>query len=101
MKGTGAIISVGVAGTRVTTGASAHTAIPNDSSGARAKLVRLFGVGLVYVRPSQNTGTITTADIPLAANQELLLNVAGYTHIGSVQSSAAEVFVITPVDTVG
>lgn len=96
--GSGRMLKISQLGTRVTSGASAHTAIPNDASGGKAKWVLLTGIGLVYVLPSLNSGTVTTSAIPLPANVSILMDVSGFSHIGSVQSSAAEVFVITPVD---
>lgn len=97
---TGAVLKFGSAGTRITTGASAHTAIPNAADGNPAKWVRLTAIGAIYFRPTRNTGTITNADAYLPAGDSVILDVQGWSHMGTLQSSAAEVAILTPLDQV-
>ena len=92
---------IAATGTQVTTGASAHTAIPNDSTGARARVVRISiaaATGFAYIVPSQNTGTVTVSDMPIVAGEAVFLDVRGFSHIGTLQGTAAILVNITPVD---
>jgi hypothetical protein len=92
-------ITVNATGTQVTTsGTSAATAIPNDASGTRAKVVRLQALATCYVRPGFSGTTATVNDILLSPNEALLLYVKQFTHIAAIQETAAAKFNITPVE---
>jgi len=91
-------ISVAAVGTKVTSGTSAATAIPNDASGNTARVVRIASDSDVYVMPGFSGGTATNGGIPVTNGAPLLLNVQGFTHILSLQWATGAVFNITPVE---
>jgi len=93
------VFSNGAAGTSVTaSGTSAETAIPNDSSGNTAKVVRITATGTAHVKPVL-TGTAATAnDILVQPGDAIFLHVQGFTHIAYIQRSTSPVITITPVE---
>jgi hypothetical protein len=82
----------------VTSGTSAVTPIPNNASGTRAQRVRLQALANCYVRPGTASTVATTGDILLSPNEALVLDVRNYTHIASIQETAAAKFNISPVE---
>lgn len=90
---------ISVAGTGATTGAaSASVAIPNDSSGNRAKYLLVTAQGSSYVLPGASGVTATTSSPIVNAGQALLLDVSGHTHIAHLQLTAGQRVVFTPVE---
>jgi len=92
-------------GVQATAGAaSATVAIPDDSSGNRAKLVRISVITaseMVVVRPvTSGLATVTTANgLPVIDSEPCLLWVAGHTHIAHIRARTNDcVFNITPVE---
>lgn len=91
--------SVNAGGAQVTTsGTSQVTAIPVNAAGKVPKHVRLQSTGNCYVRPGLSGTTCTTGDILLSPNNHLILSVQGFTHIASLQETAAAKLNITPLE---
>ena len=84
--------------------ASARTAIPDDSTGQRAKLVMISVVTaseMAIVRPVPDAaGTVTTANgLPVIDSVPRLLWVAGHQYIAHIRGRTSDcVFNITPVE---
>lgn len=92
-------IKIAANGSSATTGASSATiAIPNDSSGVRAKTVLITVQGATYVLPGASGATATTASTIVNAGSPLLLDVNGHTHIAHLQLTAAQAIVVSPVE---
>lgn len=89
------------AGTQITTGASAHTAIPNDSTGSQARVIRVTisaATGFAYIKPTRNSGTITASDMPIVAGEAVFLDVRGFTHLGTLQGTVGVLLNMTPIE---
>jgi hypothetical protein len=95
-------ITIAAVGLQVTTGAaSAVAAIPLNQNGTKPKYVRLQAITAVcYIKPGLAAAVATINDAPLSPNEALILNVAGFSHIAHIQSTAAEKFNITPLEDV-
>lgn len=92
-------IKIAANGSSATTGASSATiAIPNDSSGNRAKTVLISASGATYMLPGASGVTATTSSTIIPHNVHLLLDVTGHTHIAHLQLVAAQQIVVTPVE---
>lgn len=90
---------VNATGTQVTTsGTSQATAIPTNAATRLPKHVRLQSTGNCYVRPGLVGTTCTVNDILLSPNNHLILAVTGFTHIASLQETAAAKLNITPLE---
>lgn len=87
-------------GVQVTSGAaSANVAVPNDSSGSKARFVRIMAKANVYVRPvAAGSGTATVNDMLVSPNEALILNVAGLGFIAYIQETAATIVNISPLE---
>lgn len=93
-------MSVNAPGLQVTTGAAAvASAIPVNAAGRLPKHVRLMALASCYVRPSTSVASCTVNDILLSPNEQIVLDVAGFTHISNLQDTAAAKFNITPLET--
>lgn len=91
--------SVGATGVQVTTGAaSANVAIPNDTSGSRARYVRILADGNAYIRPGSSAVVATVNDFYLNPNEGVVLNVLGHTHIAYLQQTVGARINITPLE---
>ena len=91
--------SPGATGTTVVSGAaSASTAVPNDTSGGRAKQVRLMVTGNLYVKFTSGAGTATANDMLLSPNFDVLVNCRQYDTISYIQETAAAKLNITPLE---
>jgi len=91
--------TVNAAGLQVTTGAAAAVAaIPVNAAGKVPKHVRLQALANCYVRPSTSTPNCSVNDILLTPNEQVILNVASFTHISHLQEVAAAKFNITPLE---
>lgn len=92
--------NVGATGNTVTAGASSATvAIPNDSQGRRARLVRLQVTGNLYVKFGVAGITATGNDMLLSPNFDVLVNCMQHTTIAYIQESASAKLNITPLET--
>ncbi len=93
------VIKLSAAGATITTGAaSASIAIPNDSTGTRAKRVVVAATVAAYCRPGASTITAAAGDLLLVPGDHHVLDVGGHTHIAGIQVSAAGVIAVTPVE---
>lgn len=93
-------ITVSASGANITTGAaSANVAVPNSSSGQRARFVRLQATAAAYVRPGPSVSIAAAAgDLLLDPTSPIILNVAGHTHIAAIQVAAAGIVNVTPLE---
>ena len=93
------MIKIAANGSSATTGASSATiAIPNDSSGERAKAVLITVQGSTYVLPGSSSAAATTASTIVHPESPLLIDVTGHTHIAHIQLTAAQAIVVTPIE---
>lgn len=93
------IIKVAARGATVASGAaSASVAIPNDSTGGRAKRVYVAATVAAYIAPGASGVTAAAGDILLPVEQPIILDVGGQTHIAAIQVASAGVVSITPVE---
>lgn len=89
----------GAVGATVISGVgSASQAIPNDNSGAKAKLVRLMVTGNLYVKFTKGAGTATTNDMLLSPNFDVVVNCKQYDTISYIQETAASKLNIIPLE---
>lgn len=96
----GALV-VAASGSNIDTGAaSASAAIPNDSTGSRARFVRVAVTVAAYVKLGQTGVTAAAADMLVNPEQAVVLKVDGFTHIAAIQVSAAGVCNVTPLEAV-
>ncbi len=92
-------MTVNATGVQVTSGASsARTAIPAAADGNTARHVRVQALASAYVRPCNSTGAASANDILVTANEQVILNVQGFTHIAYIQETAAAKINITPLE---
>ena len=93
------IITVGAIAKTVTSGgSSAETTIPNDASGATAKVVRITSNGTAHVK-AVLTGTAATAnDIMVGPGDGIFLHVQGFTHIAYIQQASGSKINIVPIE---
>lgn len=92
---------VDVTGTRVTTGVASKTAIPVGANGSIPRYVAVYlaqASSFAYVRPTQNANGANTDPVVTPSNSPLIFNTVGYSHIGHLQGSAAEVITIVPLE---
>ena len=93
---------------RATAGtASSVTAIPNDRSGNKAKVVSIRALtasetaAVLPVIDSIGAGSLVTSStgIPVSKEQPLILDVSGYVYIAHIRFGSADVALnITPVE---
>lgn len=89
----------GAVGVTVVSGASSLSqAIPNDSSGNRAKLVRLMVTGNLYVKFTKGAGTATSNDMLLSPNFDVVVNCRQYDTISYIQETASAKLNILPLE---
>jgi len=89
----------GATGSTVISGAgSATVAIPNDSSGNKARLVRLQVTGNLYVKFAKGAATASNQDMLLSPNYDVIVNCMQYDNIGYIQEAAAAKLNITPLE---
>jgi hypothetical protein len=92
-------LTVNAAGVQVTSaGASARVAIPATADGNTARHLRIQALASAYVRPCNSTGTATANDILVTPNEQVVLNVQGFTHIAYIQETAAAKINFTPLE---
>jgi hypothetical protein len=93
------MLKIAATGLQVTTGGTtAAAAIPNDSSGNRARWVRLQALANCYVRPGVSTVVATVNDVLLSPNEAVVLDVNGMTHIAHIQEAVGAKFNISPLE---
>lgn len=95
------VYSVKATPVSATTGASSATvAIPNDSTGSIARYVLLNATGNAWVLPVVGAGGSVAAGsgILLNANNGIVLNVRGQTHIAHIQQGSAQTVNIVPLE---
>lgn len=93
------LVKIAAAGSTITTGAaSARIAIPNDSTGIRAKRVVVAATVAAYCRPGDSSVAAVAGDLLLVPGDSRILDVAGQTHIAGIQVAAAGVIAVTPVE---
>ena len=87
-------------GTEGTTGAaSANVLIPNNAAGQTARYVRIaVASGAAYFLPGNSSVVATAKSILVTAEDSILLDVAGSTHIAHIQNTAGVDFTISPVE---
>ncbi len=92
-------LTVNAAGIQVTSaGSSARVAIPNAADGNPARHIRVQALANAYVRPCNSAGTASANDILVTANQQVILNVQGFTHIAYLQETAAAKINFSPLE---
>ena len=92
-------IHVAVAGTTVTSGAaSASVAVPNNSAGVRARVLRLVSPGNVYVKLGNGATTATTSDMMISANLDTYVNTQNFNTIAYLEATAGALLNITPLE---
>lgn len=93
-------LRVGATGVTVAAGAvSANTAIPNTTSGNRARAVLLTSIGNVHVRFGNGAGTTATTNDLLIASDTQVVYCQPFDRIAYIQNSAAATLNITPLET--
>lgn len=91
-------LAVSAVGATVTSGAgSASVAVPNNSTGGRAKLVRVSATGNLYVKFSVGAATCTTNDVMLTTTPEYVC-CQNYDTISYLQEAVAAKLNITPLE---
>jgi hypothetical protein len=92
-------IKVQVDGAGVTSSASSQLiAIPNDSSGNRARKVIVSVQGLTYIMPGDSSATATGNSIIMSESSPMVFDVNGLTHIAVLQLTAAQRVNVVPVE---
>ncbi|MGJ0430872.1 hypothetical protein [Methylobacter sp.] len=95
-------IKITAIGITVTTGAtSVVQAIPTNAAGQTARVVRVIcpvPSAYAYILPGPSTATATANCIAVTANEQLILDVTGCTHIAHIQGSAAAKINIIPIE---
>ncbi len=92
-------LTVNASGTQViSASASARVAIPNAAAGDPARHVRIQALASAYVRPCNASGTASASDILVTPNEQVILNVQGFTHIAYLQETASAKINITPLE---
>lgn len=83
-----------------TAAASANVAIPNNSAGQKARLVRLYATQDCYVRQGISGLTAAAGDLYVGAGAAgaVVLNCNGATHIAAIRVSADGILNITPLE---
>ena len=84
-----------------TSGTSARQAIPNNSAGDRAKVVRVScpnSSAYAFVMAGDVTVVATVASVSIGNFSDVLLDVTGCTHIAYIQGSTAAVINISPLE---
>lgn len=93
------IITVASVGSTVTSGgSSAQIAIPNDASGATAKVVRISANGTATVKAVLTGVAATTNDLLVGPGDAVYLHVQGFTHIAYIQLAAGSKINIAPIE---
>ena len=90
------IVSTGA--TIATAGTSARVAIPNDSSGAVPKYVRVSATAAAYVKIGGSSVTAAAGDVLVQPADAVILTVGRQTHVAAIQVSAAGVVQISPLE---
>ena len=86
-------------GTTVTSsGVSQSTSVPNDSSGSRARQVRLMVTGNLYVKFGKGATTATTNSALLSPNFDVVVNCKQFDTIAYIQETAAAKLNIIPLE---
>ena len=93
-------LQVAATGANITTGAaSANVAIPNNSAGQRARLIRVHATVAAYVRLGPTSGvTAVATDMIVDPASPVVLHAIGHTHIAALQVAAAGVVNVTPLE---
>jgi len=90
---------VGATGNTVTSGVgSASIAIPNDSSGNRARFVRLQATGNLYVKFGLAGVTATNNDMLLSPDCDVIVSCKSFSTIAYIQEAVAAKLNITPFE---
>jgi hypothetical protein len=91
--------SVAAPGSAVATSATAGVApLPADSSGNRARRVRLQALAPCHVRPGFAGTGCTSGDLLLMPGEAVFLDVRQFTHVAHLEAAPGAVFVMTPVE---
>lgn len=94
-------LTVLASGANLATGAaSANVAIPNNSSGQKARAVRILATADCYVRMGLSGVTAAAGDMFIGAGPagREILHVLGATHIAAIQVAAAGTLNIVPLE---
>lgn len=76
--------------TLVTGAASARVALPNNSAGSVARVIRVSGINACYAKLGDSSVVATNADILIQPADAVVLTVPrGATHIAGIQDAAA------------
>lgn len=81
-----------------TSGTSARSAIPNDSTGNKAKYVLVCSGGTVFFLPGNSSVDATNSSPVVGADSPVLLDVSGHSHIAYLEGTTAARITITPVE---
>ncbi len=95
------VVSVTPAGTGrniTTSGTSAGGALPADSSGATARVVRVSASAACYVRFGVGTQTAVAGDMLVQPGDSVVVKVAGCSHAAAIQVSSGGVCNIYPLE---
>jgi hypothetical protein len=89
-----------VGAVRTTSSSYANVALPVDSTGATAKIIRLAATTACHVKlGTDDTVTATTSDLLVQVGDAIeQLDCHGYTHIAAIRSTADGVLQISPVE---
>jgi hypothetical protein len=92
-------IQIQAAGVSITTsGTSASQAIPNDSSGRKARYVRVACTALAFIKFGASGVAATSSNILIMPGEAEIFIVSGNTHIAAIQQAAAGVVNVTPIE---
>ena len=89
---------VATGGTITTSGTSARIAIPNDSSGAAPKYVRVVATAAAYVKVGNSSVTAAAGDAMVQPSDGVILKVSKCTHFAALQVSGAGTVQVSPLE---
>jgi len=88
-------------GVNITTGAaSASATIPLDTSGNKARYIRISASLAAYVRIDKTTATAVSTDMMVQPGDAVILQVGQYDKVAALQVAAAGVVQVSALDDV-
>lgn len=84
--------------TLTSSSASSSTAIPTDSSGLTARHVIITATGNVHVKFGPSGVTATANDLMAIADEAMLFDVRGASHVACLEETAGAKVTIAPVE---
>jgi hypothetical protein len=92
-------LQVAATGVNITTsGTSAVVALPNGSSGSKARFVRVHATVAATVRLGRTGVAAVATDMIVDPATPVILHTIGHTHIAALQVAAAGLVNVTPLE---